>query len=145
MCFFIEKKNKEVKIAKKDIVCYKALIRNHYGDIISPFRRAEYFSYSTQKRIKRIEVGKMKKILVDLVDLELYFLPELFTKAESTSEIITNGLHTYSSLRLVKMRAKGFGWQVYKAIIPKDTEYYYNSRTKEYVSTKLKVYKKEIV
>lgn len=53
---------------------------------------------------------------------------------------IYDGLHSYSTYNQA-LACRYFNSKVYKAVIPKGTEYYYNPKTKEYVSLKLEVYR----
>ena len=107
MCFTIDPKHPKKKIAKRDITCYKVLEEN----LISPYLDYQY---------------TLNKLVKDKIVLEL----------SSWRDSINEGLHSYSS----KMNAKiwsSWGRITYLAIIPKGSEYYYDSIDKEYVSNQI--------
>lgn len=112
MCFFIDEKHPNKKIAKKDITCYKILSK----------------SWNSYYRNFKYELDT------------IYECPSsLFIEKSGPSDIITLGFHSYSN----KKEAIGVCGDrfaiIVKCIIPKGTEYYYNSKYKEYVSNKIKV------
>lgn len=111
MCFFIDKKHRKVKIAKKNIVCYKRfdLFRDWVRGYVSPIRGFIY-----EKNI-------------------LYYEKSFDTKASNTVDV---GLHSYATLEEAK-RNKYRNEQIVRCIIPNGSKYYYNSKNKEYVSDHL--------
>jgi hypothetical protein len=127
MCFHTHTKHQEVKIATEDIECYKILTTNkYYVDlIISPFYYEIYFKNAdTHPVIKRVKE---------------------FGFNWSHTDDIEEGLHSYSTYNKAKLKSIADNIiTIHKAIIPKGTEYYYNSIEKEYVSLKLKVWKKNL-
>ena len=115
MCFSIQQnQNAIVKIAKKDIVCYK-LLTELDGFYRSPIQNVVYFSIKGKWVIK--------------------------TETQFTGEkcSIYRGLHAYSSKEEAFAWKTSYG-RVFKGIIPKGTPYYYNSYDKQYVALKLKVF-----
>jgi hypothetical protein len=124
MCFIILPNHLHVKIAKRDIPCYKVLtITSWNKSLESPYYDEIYFANGdTHPVIKEVE--------------EFGF---------NWNHIkIEEGLHSYSTYNKAKLAGRQFYKTIHKAIIPKGTEYYYNSIEKEYVSLKLKVWKKNI-
>jgi hypothetical protein len=122
MCFFIHQDHREVKIATEDIVCYKTLLESlSDGTIRSPYLNKLYFKKA---------------------DTHPKILKEDFFGILWNHEIHT-GLHSYSTANAAFNYTR-YGYTIHKAVIPKGTEYYYNSRDNEYVSLKLKVWKKNL-
>jgi len=123
MCFSIHEKHQIAKIANKDIVCYKTLIpcRFDLSILESPSQEELYFKKSDNFVIKVIKE---------------------FTFNKNWANNIEQGLHSYSNKR--KNNSWGRGTMLFKAIIPKGTEYYYNPEVGEYVSLKLVVYREII-
>jgi hypothetical protein len=125
MCFYINSEHQKVKIATEDIICYKLLDNDIIDNsiIISPYQYSIYFnSGNTHPVIKRVDA---------------------FSFSKYNSKEIERGLHSYSSLDMAKKYSQ-FGYSIHKAIIPKGTQYYYNPAHNEYVSLKLKVWKKNL-
>ena len=125
MCFLIHPKHQKVKIAEKDITCYKILRKiesspfdNNYL-YISPCQHELYFKVDGKEVIKEVEeFGK----------------PALFPE-------INEGLHSYSSKKKAKDDCNfNKDYKIFRSIIPKGTPYYYNPTEEEYVSLKLKVF-----
>ncbi len=115
MCFIITTPE---KIAKKDIVCWKPLIK------LSPKAKNDYRSiyYRSLYKLKRIYA--VKKFGID-------------------GDCIDEGLHSYSNLYKAKDRLYiGVDKKTtVKCVIPKGTKYYYNRDYKEYVSLAIKLIK----
>lgn len=109
MCFIIDTKYPEEKIAKKDIVCYKRL------EVLYPNGR---FSSPHQ--------GKRYK-------LNILYRSELKPSSYNTIKI---GLHSYSCKKRAE-HYRAFGEVVTKGIIPKGSRYYYNPIMHEYVSNQI--------
>ena len=118
MCFFIDEKYPNVQIAKKDMICYKVLVEGK--DVIS----SPFYNY----------VWKIDK--------------EESTYLERDSHdynVINLGFHSFSKKRAAGELSSKFGfdrdskvkYKVFKCIIPKGSNYYYNERHKEYVSNKI--------
>jgi len=127
MCFTIHSNFKKLKVAKKDIQCLKFLQ-------VDPRKRTTRAPYYTST-IYFKEDSKKKRIIKNE---EFSWVGERF---------IERGLHSYtididqnvkrsSSISLRKST-------VFNAIIPKGAKYYYNPDNKEYVSTRLIVYRVE--
>ena len=119
MCFVIHSDYKEPLIADKDITCYKVL-EEEKEKLNSPFLGEVYFIKNEEETEVTKEVPKF--LLCD-------------------QEKITEGLHSTLESALIL----DFSREVYKAIIPKGTKYYYNPDDNEYVSLKLTVYKERIL
>jgi hypothetical protein len=123
MCFYIHSEHQEVKIATKDIVCYKILQKTINNNLTSPYQNALYFTKAnTHPVIKKVKA---------------------FSFCKYNSNDIEAGLHSYSALHQARKTGK-FGNNIHKAIIPKGTKYYYNPTYKQYVSLELKVWKRNL-
>lgn len=109
MCFVINVKHSEEKIAKKDIVCYKRLCV--YIDIfISPYLHYFY-------------------------RLNILYRSELKPSSDNTIDI---GFHSYSCKKYATSRLIKDRYEVLaKGIIPKGSRYYYNPDDHEYVSNQI--------
>ena len=111
MCFFIHKNHTKEKIAKKDIVCYKRLIKYENG-FFSPYMATHY-------NLNKLYKSKLKG--------------QFFCNRN----VIETGLHSYS----YKKEAKSWLRKPYeilaKGIIPKGSKYYYNPTLHEYVSNQI--------
>ena len=113
MCFYIHPKHPSKKIAKRDIICYKIIKENYHS-------LNQDFPYQFNKLYTN------KKALL----------------IERTNGILSIhiGYHSYSSknkalldyhLKLTKFLL------LVKCIIPKGSDYYYNTIAKEYVSNQI--------
>ncbi len=123
MCFHIHNNHKEVKIAKKDITCYKLLVKRNPSDIgifISPYRNYEYnFNKKTLYKVNNFIKTYKTYDTISITD-------------------ITKGLHSFSSIKGLKDKHWLSTYNIaFKCIIPKGTKYYYNPDDKEYVSLAL--------
>lgn len=125
MCFYIHKDYPNELIAKRDIECFK-ILATYPGvpETYSLFFDAIYFkkggsSEYVTKQVKR------------------------FTFETIDCDTINEGLHSYSTF--IQAKNKKTSGKIYKCIIPKGTKYYYNPVKKEYVSLKLKAYRKPII
>jgi hypothetical protein len=116
MCFIIDDEHPKIKIAKKDIICYKRFnATDSVKEIfISTYQNCRYY------------IGEIK-------ESEIIF---------SGFHIIDIGLHSYSTLETAKEKKWNKSEFLAKCIIPKDSKYYYNSYDHEYVSNQLKVIEK---
>lgn len=110
------------KIADKDIVVYKVLLKYPNGIYRSPYKDAQY------------EIGKLytaniryHKCLIDKVD-----------EYPITKTIIEEGLHAYTFDGLALLRAFAINGFVFKAIIPRGALYVLGAED-EIVSTQLKL------
>lgn len=104
MCFILDKKHPDKKIAKRNITCYKVLGIS----MKSPYQG---YQYKLNEPVKS-----------DIGDLVNY----------NPDKCIHEGLHSHCLLDEITTL-----YDIYKAIIPKGSEYYYNSYYKEYVSNQL--------
>lgn len=105
MCFIIDPKYPEKKIAKRDITCYK----NLNSDMTSPFQGMQY------------KLGVLYKQPIGAIIYD---------------DVIREGFHSYSNKRKA-IRMPDRDWSLYKCIIPKGSEYYYDSGYREYVSNQI--------
>jgi hypothetical protein len=143
MCFDIHPDHREVKIAKRNIPCYKILMPGNYyrnvailnssfildkNTIISPFKREIYFNIKEKNQFVIKEVNNFSIFS---------------TRADNIPNEIYQGLHSYSNLKEVKVRMHPED-TIHNSFIPKGTKYYYNPSRREYVSLKLRVYRKSI-
>lgn len=110
MCFIIDPKHPEKKIAKRDITCYKVL--NSLATSIYQLKPYELGVLYKQKMEDPIKKG--------LGDAK-----------------INIGFHSYSNIKRANLIVLLIGNYVYKTIIPKGSEYYYNSMRNEYVSNQI--------
>lgn len=115
MCFFIHDDHPTVKIARRDIVCYKILgKRGKY--LISPWRLTKYY------------IGAVKRSKIEIPDKPF--------------KSIHVGLHSYSTVARANCeigKVSCLGKAIYRAIIPEGAEYFYNSGHNEYCSSKLQI------
>lgn len=126
MCFEIHPDHAEVKIATEDITCYKVL-RKINRRLLSPHQGERYFKKWS------IKLFTIKKV------------SEFGRKIPTCNKYIYEGLHSYSEYSQATMNSNTNYRSVHKAIIPKGTEYYYNPYDNEYVSLKLKVFRKPML
>jgi hypothetical protein len=115
MCFYIDKKNcPKAKIAEKDIKVYKQMTIEGKR-FISPCRCFYY---------------KPNKVYSSILDYDQSYFPLAIT--------IITGFHSYSTLEKGRIRQWSGVIALCEFIIPKGSEYYYNSNKEEYVSNKIK-------
>lgn len=119
MCFNVHHKHKNIKTAKKDIICYKIFFKHknkkYFESIVQGFKYEKGCLYYEKG------LNKDSKI-----------------KAESgrRNDFIEIGLHSYDSTN--NFRLTIFSWDyLVKCIIPKGAKYYYNPEEGEYVSDHL--------
>jgi hypothetical protein len=137
MCFNVRNniESATLWVAKQDIVCYKRFKYEMY----SPYRD---FKYKLDKLYKAkigkptrtcsfIEAKSTKDGII--LDNNIYVSDPIFE--------INRGLHSYSSLYMASKKLRIYE-SLYKCIIPKGSEFYYDNVDKEYVSNQLIVKKK---
>jgi len=107
MCFIISDEHPEVKIAKRDITCYKEVIKHRLSQYVKS--DVMYFVYKLGKIYKR-------KMIVD-------------------NDNIDTGFHSYSNKCAINRFRDDIIFV--KCIIPKGSEYYYNPSWCEYVSNRI--------
>lgn len=114
MCFYIDSKHQNKKKAKRGITCYKILLRN-WKSTVRDFEYIQGITYLDN----------------DALNLE---------RGIFGTDVINRGYHSYSSKNKV-LQAYGlrdfYYKMIVKCIIPKGSEYYYNSDLKEYVSNQI--------
>jgi len=125
MCFYVQSKNKDPKIAKRDIVCYKIFRTN---DIKTKHVLSLYQDFKYRYGV--------------LYELDGYINPITRNKSwgKGKEQIIEVGLHSYSSKRQAQKEINGYfvgRRKIYECTIPKGSTYYYNSDRKEYVSDQI--------
>ena len=125
MCFNINSDYPEAQTAETDIICYKVLERDD-DTLVSPYEKELYFK-------------KRNTVIKEVKDFGI------------EDNKIFEGLHSFSSLtsalksiEIIKEEFYIGDFSIHKAIIPKRTKYYYNPLTEEYVSLKLKVWRKSL-
>lgn len=137
MCFYINPDNKEVKIADKDIPCWKVLKRR---------KCAKSF---------RSPIHDHKVFKKDVVNKKVELLPIFYNRPKiagtipcanggiiiHTLGVIDQGYHSYSKRSIATKAWKNelrfdfdYIYKIAKFIIPKGTKYYYNPDFNEYVS-----------
>jgi len=110
MCFIIDAKHSEEKIAKKDIVCYKRLMISPTGNFLSPYQLKPY---------------KLNILCRSKLELSSY-------------NTICVGIHSYSCKKKATSCLNRVYFEVLaKGIIPKGSRYYYNPIRHEYVSNRI--------
>lgn len=125
MCFKIHKNHQEVKIATRNIPCYKRLelIGNNWC-------------------VKKITRGNLPTLKFQTP----YFYQRVFLQHKPLKKSpidvglneIEKGLHSYSHPSGVTNNwRRSFNEVIVKCIIPKGSKYYYNPDAREYVSNKL--------
>ena len=118
MCFTVHPYHPKAKVAKRDIVCYKAGYKYRGGRVFMPYFQMDY-SYQLGKTQPKVKLMPVRLSNEDLA--------------------IQAGYHSYSNKKELR------GWKSdpivvsVKCIIPKGTEYYYNPEDREYVSETLVV------
>jgi hypothetical protein len=126
MCFAIyQKTNPKLRIAKKDIVCYKLVFLGKNDNTFIPeYAYTEGFRYKLKKiaYAKNMKGKRIKKFLV----------AKHKSRYEDYKFEVDEGIHSY----MLPFESYGEGEIVLKCIIPKGTEYLRNDT--EYVSLKLK-------
>lgn len=115
MCFIIDAKHPNVKIARRDIPCYKRLWVDG-NKTRSPYRDKLYH--------KNLSSGENAELHVRNFSFSL--------------DIIHKGLHSYSNKKITSYDT------LFIAYIPTGTKYYYDSVNKEYVSLRLVVTTKTV-
>lgn len=119
MCFNIDTKNPDVKVAETDIVCYKVLELAQM-DGQDPYWRSSIRNF-------RYTLG------------ETYSLAKKLSRTnDDTADEILEGFHSYSSEESVYSKAGGYLNGSCKFIIPAGSEYYFNENYKEFVSDRIR-------
>jgi hypothetical protein len=123
MCLYLPK-NSTPKVAEKDIVCYKYLIRGR----LAPFHLD--FRYKLRKLNKPIKLVK---------DVVMSQSEANYIKNEYIiCEIVNEGYHSYKTFE--KAVYHNIAQKVYECIIPAGTQYYENHD--EYVSENIIIRKR---
>lgn len=120
MCFKISEKHPNLKIANKDIVCYKRFGTN-YVSTVGYYKK--YFIW-WGSRNKSETIHKKTKLGI----------PNAFND-------IHEGFHSYSNKKGLRRN----NYNCYECLIPKGSEYYYNPKQMTYVSNELIVLKNKNV
>lgn len=116
-------------IAEKDIICYKVF---HFGNIIF-----EQFDRT------KIQIGKDKIQKIYSECMNFLYIPykkqehiNLKIENDIIRYIIEEGYHSYSTFERAQYRLRYSDLKIIECIIPKDSEYYVNSR-QEIVSSNI--------
>jgi len=124
MCFV--SKNRKAYVAKKDITCYKVMVKSTLHDSVwrSPYR---YFGYVPYKVYQTI-LNPFTRIPVPSLPAHI---------------VLHEGFHSYSKRETVKLPlyTVSVGVVVVKCIIPKGATYYKNTKQGIYVSNQIKIIK----
>lgn len=143
MCFYIHKQHQEVKIAEKDITCYKVLAK--YG-------KHKYESLHKRHMYLMGEIETVENFTFDTGNYNnLKNSPERipYSSESSYAKAITVGLHSFSDIgratfELVEgmrdpsnRRRKNSKLRLCVFKIPKGALYYYNPVDDEYVSNEI--------
>lgn len=117
------KPKESAKIADKDIVVYKVLLKYSNEIYLSPYRGAQY------------EIGKLYTANIQYCERLL----DKIVECSITSTVIEEGLHSYTSMSTAFLQAflliNGI---VFEAIIPKGATYVLGTNN-DIVSTQLKL------
>lgn len=111
MCFLIDDNDKDVKVAKTNIICYKVMY-------------------------KSISLGIDYTSCIRLFDYKKHvvYYEELFHNTENKL-LLYHGFHSIENKKSCSKYIHKYGLEtIVKCIIPKGSKYYYNSSTKEYIS-----------
>ena len=117
MCFYIDLKHSKIKVATKDITCYKRI-----RDTFQPEHYHSSDSGDCAAIMESYKLNEPNKIVPLIID--------------KSSCIINKGYHSYSNKKSLDLLLQKRDRKLIKVlcIIPKDTKYYYNSLHREYVS-----------
>jgi len=121
MCFSVHQNHRQPKTAKRDIVCYKTLLKGNVSVI-------QDFKYRIGKRY----------VLADGLADGLHVTVNL---SLSMGGDIAVGFHSYSSMRKTKAHVSRMKLP-YRCVIPKGSTYYFNPSRHEYVSDSIKIVSK---
>jgi len=127
MCFYIRNniESATLWVAKQDITCYKILDR----ELISPYQRFKY----KYNKLYKVKIGRLVH-MSSASNTKNGIILHPFYGSSMSIFYINKGLHSYSSKDEAKSYESDF---VYKAIIPKGSEFYYDNVCREYVSNQL--------
>lgn len=112
MSFIVDKKHKEEKIAKKDIIVYK-IVNVVSGNIFSYFQN---YAYRLKEKNKKVNLQKKQVAKIH--------------------ELINEGYHSTKEAKMAKSLHIDTA-RIAKCIIPAGARYYYNSLFKSYVSDEI--------
>lgn len=122
MCFFAIKKYGKIKIAHKDIVCYKTLMYN----MQSFWKYHQYYFDKLEPKLRLKNVCS---------DKEFVRIEEGYHSFSTEEKVMAEYEHwSYSYKNLIQM---------VKCIIPKGSRYYYDPDTSSYVSNQIII--KEVI
>lgn len=124
MCFYIHSDHKKVKIAEKNIECFKVIKKND----ISYWKGFQY-NLSKTTLYSQSRFG--------WEDREKGWTGKWFGVGE---KVIERGFHSFSTRDKAK-RNNGFDTKIVRFVIPKGTKYYHNPDREEYVSLAIKYIK----
>jgi hypothetical protein len=131
MCFNVRNniESATLWVAKKNIVCYKRLNDSLY----SPYRGFEY----KLDKLYKAKIGSLNRTLFsDAIKTKNgIILKNCYTNNRKIFSI-NRGLHSHSSLNSAKKMQSKYE-SIFKSIIPKGSEFYYDNVNKEYVSNQL--------
>lgn len=130
MCLHITPSNK-VKVAKKDIIVYKHVIKTCKSWFASPYQYERY-ELGTVNEVPSFGAGFYSKT-------GKYLTKSFVAKIPKGTKFINEGLHAYTSL--TKPRSYRFQWTnefLLKCIIPKGTRYIQSPANEEIVALRLK-------
>ena len=119
MCFIIHKDHSEVKKVEEDITCYKVLGSTDEEEVFEA--PLYYFNYTIGEKYNCFDSSKEKTF-------------NLISSGDNT--LIEEGFHSWSTIHSAKEFVAG-NQIIFKAIIPKGSLYYYNPRSKDYVSNQI--------
>lgn len=135
MCFFVHEDHPTVKIATKNIVCYKSMYLKKkglgYHYLGKHLTRYNFKNYGFRTPYQDVEIDFEKPLVKSKLKVVM--------RAGSNTKIIELGLHSYSNLPSARDE---YGNIVIKCIIPKGSKYYFNPEDCEYVSNQLLYTKK---
>lgn len=134
MCFYIRNniESATLWVAKQDVTCYKLLD----GNLVSPYRAFQY----KYNKLYKAKIGRLERVIyTNAVNSKSEIILDDLRDNNHNIFSINKGLHSYSSLAAASWGAAviRYGCCVFKTIIPKGSEFYYDNINKEYISNQL--------
>ncbi len=141
MCFIISHKHPIVKIADKDIKCYKLVLASKYADkhwfiaqdAVIPTYYSEFREFRYVEGME-YDLGTSLEVIA--------YVDHLTNKVVNMTPIIEAGFHSYKNIGVFngpsRFDSNDNLLSVVEFSIPKGSEYYYNEEFEEYVSNRIK-------
>ncbi len=133
MCFYIRntEEARTLWVAKEDIVCYKTMVNYNSKVATSRYKNFIYIL----GRVYKQKLEKIPKVTKE----GLYIFPVV----NGVWRTVSLGFHSYSTCQEARRNTGMWNtFSVYRCIIPKGSEFYYDRERKEYISNQIKIVKK---